>query len=78
MSIGAAPELWLCSLQTVSRDLNRSTSSRFLQTVRHVGSSAETVRDLLLPLETAVHDERLPVDSASCRESQQKAVSAGN
>ena len=44
-------------------------------------ASAETVRDLLLPAETIVHETWLSADclcdSASCRDSQQEAKSHG-
>ena len=44
-------------------------------------ASAENVRDLLLPAETAVHEKWLPAETvrvtASCRDSQQEAETHG-
>ena len=69
------------SVVTYSQGINESANFRFLQRLPSYLASAETVRDLLLPAETTVHDKWLPADcpcdSASCRESRQEAKSHG-
>ena len=64
----------------LSQGINESANFRFLQRLSVILASAETVRDLLLPAETTVHEKMAscrdsPCDSVSCRDSRQEAES---
>ena len=47
----------------LTQDINESANSRFLQRLPSYLASAGTVRDLLLPVETTVHEKWLPAET---------------